>query len=405
MTTFSDSISAILEEVPALYRGPGGAIAVLKDGELVGQQVWGFADLEQRIQMTADTILPICSISKQMVCGLLKDLERNPAAAMKARGIEPAQQLSDELSQMLNPKLLQDTGLTIHHLANMQSGLRDYWALTVLWGAKPEGHFSVADHGPLVMERIKSFHFQPGTEFSYSNTNFFVLARVIERVAQQPLAELFAERIFKPIGMKTARLCAHTAEHPPPCVGYEGDETQGFYPAVNCIEWAGDAGIVASLADMTAYERFLDSSRNDPQSWYQSTSEQQHFKDGAPADYGYGLQRELVGGVVTVRHGGGLRGYRISRLYAPEPRISIVVMLNQEAGVAGLISDYILKQHWRFLKPSRRLSSPARIGLEHTSIWSPDWLSLCTQVLRESSSQISSESRRDTCGRAAPSPV
>jgi len=344
MTTFSDSISKILEEVPTLYRGPGGAVAVLKDGELVGQHVWGFADLDRRIPMTANTVMPICSISKQMVCGLLADLERNPTPAMLARGEEPAKQLSDQLGQVLNPKMLQDTGLTIRHLGNMQSGIRDYWAMTVLWGAKPEGHFSVADHGPLVMDRIKSFHFQPGTEYSYSNTNFFVLARVIEVVTQQPLAELLAERIFVPAGMATASLCAHTAEHPPPCIGYEGDETQGFYPAMNCIEWAGDAGIVASLVDMTAYEQFLDSSRTDPQSWYQSNSEQQRFKDGAPADYGYGLARQLVGGVTTVGHGGGLRGYRLSRLYAPEPRISIVVLLNQEHGNPVAISNHILKR-------------------------------------------------------------
>jgi CubicO group peptidase (beta-lactamase class C family) len=344
MITSSDSISKILEEVPALYRGPGGAVAVLKDGKLVGQHVWGFADLERRIPMAADTVMPICSISKQMVCGLLTDLERNPTPTMLARGIEPAKQLLDQLGQVLNPKMLQDTGLTIRHLCNMQSGIRDYWAMTVLWGAKPEGHFSVADHGPLVMDRIKSFHFQPGTEYSYSNTNFFVLARVIEMVTQQPLAELLAERIFAPTGMATARLCAHTAEHPPPCIGYEGDEMLGFYPAINCIEWAGDAGIVASLADMTAYEQFLDSSRTDPQGWYQSNSEQQQFKDGASADYGYGLHRQLVGGVTTVGHGGGLRGYRLTRLYAPEPRISVVVMLNQEHGEPDAVSNYVLKQ-------------------------------------------------------------
>lgn len=344
MATFSDSISKVLEEVPALYRGPGGAIAVLKDGKLVGQQVWGFADLEQRIPLTADTIMPICSISKQMVLGLLTDLEHNPTPAMVARGVDPAKQFSDELGKLLNPVLLKETGLTIQRLGNMQSGLRDYWAMTVLWGAKPEGHFSIADHGPLVLERTKSFHFESGMEYSYSNTNFFVIGRVIERVTQEPLAKLLAERIFAPIGMKTAKLCAHTAEHPPPCVGHEGNEEHGFYPAVNCIEWAGDAGIVASLTDMIAYEQFLDSSRTDPTSWYQSNSKQQHFKDGAPADYGYGLGREIVGGVTTLRHGGGLRGYRLNRLYAQDPRISIVVLINQEYGDAGAVSNFILKR-------------------------------------------------------------
>ena len=360
MTAFANSLSQVLEDVPALYRGPGGAVAVLKDGELVGQQVWGFADLDQRIPMAADTVMPICSISKQMVCGLLTDLERNPTPAMIDRGEEPAKQMSDQLGQLLNPKLLQDTGLTIRHLVNMQSGLRDYWALTVLWGAKPKGHFSVADHGPLMLERIKSFHFQPGTEYSYSNTNFFVVARVIEKVTQQPLAELLAERIFAPAGMATARLCAHTAEHPPPCIGYEGDEAQGFYPAINCIEWAGDAGIVASLADMIAYEQFLDSNRSDPLGWYQPNSEQQRYKNGAPANYGFGLARELVGGVTVLRHGGALRGYRLTRLYAPEPRISIVVMLNQEHGVSAVISNYILKRALAFPEDKHEVVQPSQ---------------------------------------------
>ncbi|EXJ83125.1 hypothetical protein A1O1_06744 [Capronia coronata CBS 617.96] len=364
MTTLAAVIPQVLADVPSRFRGPGGAVAVLKDGELVGQQLWGYADLQGRIPMASDTLLPICSITKQMLCGLLTDLQRSPTPAMSARGEEPAKQLSDQLGQLLHPNLLQDTGLTLRHLCNNQSGLRDYWALTVLWGAKPEGHFSVADHGPKMLASLKSFHFQPGTEYSYANTNFFVVARCIERVTAQPLGELLAQRIFAPAGMQTARLCAHTAEHPPPCVGYEGDEASGFYPGVNCIEWAGDAGIVASLADMVAYEQFVDRSSHshDSQSWYGINSEQQTYNDGSPADYGFGLVRKQVGGVLTVGHAGALRGYRLSRSYAPEPRISIVVLLNQEHGDAVGVSEYILKRIMGVPEAKDEIASP-----------DPDW--------------------------------
>ncbi|KAH9905994.1 beta-lactamase-type transpeptidase fold domain-containing protein [Xylariomycetidae sp. FL2044] len=344
MTAIAASIPEILADVPSRFRGPGGAVAVLKDGELVGQRCWGYADLHSRTPMAADTVLPICSITKQMLCGLLTDLERNPTPAMKARGEDPAKQLSDQLAHLLHPDLLRDSGLTMRHLGNMQSGLRDYWALTVLWGAKPEGHFSIADHGPQMLARLKSFHFPPGTEYSYANTNFFILGRCIERVTGQTLEELLSQRIFGPAGMETARLCAHSAKHPPPGVGYEGNEEFGFYPGINCIEWAGDAGAVASLNDMIAYEKLVDRSRGDAQSWYGSNSEPQTYNDGTPADYGFGLARQLVGGVLTVRHGGALRGYRLSRSYSPDPRLSIVVLLNQEHGDAGGVSDYILKR-------------------------------------------------------------
>ncbi len=344
MDTLAASIPDILSDVASRFRGPGGAIAILKDGELVGQQLWGYADLHRRIPMAADTLLPICSITKQMLCGLLTDLERNPTPAMSARSEEPAKQLSDQVLQLLHPDLLQDTGLTIRHLCNNQSGIRDYWAMTVLWGATPEGHFSIAEHGPKMLARMKSFHFQPGTEYSYGNTNFFVIARSIERVTGEPLGELLAQRIFAPAGMKTAKLCAHTAEHPPPCVGYEGPEAFGFCPGINCIEWAGDAGIVASLTDMIAYEQFVDRSHHDLQSWYVTNSEQQKYNDGTPANYGFGLARKSVGGVLTVGHAGALRGYRLSRSYSPESRVSIVVLLNQEHGDAVGVGEYILKR-------------------------------------------------------------
>lgn len=365
MAAIAASIPEILADVPSRFRGPGGAVAVLKDGELVGQQLWGYADLQRRIPMAADTVLPICSISKQMLCGLLTDLERNPTPAMSARDEEPATQLSDRLGQLLDPSLLQQTGLTMHHLCNMQSGLRDYWALTVLWGAKPEGHFSIADHGPQMLARMKSFHFQPGTEYSYANTNFFVIARCIEQVTGQALGELLAQRIFAPAGMQTARLCAHAAEHPLPCVGYEGSEAFGFYPGTNCIEWAGDAGIVASLADMIAYEQFVDRNRDASPSWYSSNSKQPKYNDGTPANYGFGLVHKLVGGVLTVRHAGALRGYRLSRSYSPEPRVSIIVMLNQEHSDVVGFSDYILKRVMGVPEVKNEVISPG-----------PDWIGI-----------------------------
>lgn len=340
------SVSEILADVPTRFRGPGGTVAVLKNGKLLGQQCWGYADLQRRIPMTADTMMPICSISKQMLCGLLTDLERNPTPAMVAQGDAPSKQFADQLAQLLHPGLFKNPNweLTMQHLCNNQSGLRDYWALTVCWGANPEDRFSIAEHGPQVLDRLRNFHFKPGTQYSYANTNFFIIARVIEKVTGEELGKLLQERIFTPAGMKTAKLCADTAEHPPPVVGYEGDEETGFIPAVNRIEWAGDAGIVASLEDMIAYEQFIDRSAMDPQSWYAINSQQQKFENGVHAAYGYGLARQYVDGVLTVRHGGALRGFRLSRCYAPVSRVSVVVLLNNDRMEPGVVSDYILKR-------------------------------------------------------------
>jgi CubicO group peptidase (beta-lactamase class C family) len=79
-------VQEILETIPSLYRGPGGAIAVLKDGELIAQKTWGYAGMDKRIPITSQTLMPICSISKQMVCALLLDLESNPPPELAANG-------------------------------------------------------------------------------------------------------------------------------------------------------------------------------------------------------------------------------------------------------------------------------------------------------------------------------
>ena len=128
MTTSTPDISAILASVPHLKRGTGGVVAVIKDGELLSKRAWGYANLEQRIPMTTDTQFPICSISKQMICLTMESLRKNPTASMKARKESPEEQFEAELKNLL-PNLPDDSGLKVADLYNMQSGIRDYWAM------------------------------------------------------------------------------------------------------------------------------------------------------------------------------------------------------------------------------------------------------------------------------------
>lgn len=332
------SVQEILDSIALRYRGPGGAVAVVKDGELVGERVWGYADLSQRIPLTAQTVMPICSISKQFVCALLLDLHRNPTPAMAVKG-DVRKQFTDALAELLRPEIIDGSGLTIEHLCDMQSGLRDYWAMTTLWGAKPDDEFLIERDAPPARDWTRSFHFKPGSEYSYCNVNFHVVGRAIERVTGEPLGKLLAERILAPAGMKTAALCPNTAHHPPPCVGYEGDEQHGFFPAVNRMEWSGDAGLVASLTDMIAWEKFLEGELSDPQSWYHTIRQPHAYNDGAYAPYHYGMCHVDVEGVDTLGHGGALRGFRLHRRHAPEEHLSVVVLFNHEGDPSAAVDD------------------------------------------------------------------
>jgi D-aminopeptidase len=309
-------INRAIDELPSRFKGPGGAVAVLKDGVIVARQAWGYADLARHVPFSPETLFPICSISKQFTCGLLLDQLSDPSrldAALKAR----------------LPKL-QEPVPHIFHLCHNQSGLRDYWALTVLCGAMPEGAFRPEDAASL-MGRTRTLHFPAGTQYSYSNGNFRLLSDLVEDHLGKPFAELLAARILAPAGMATARLNPETGALPGDAIGYEGDDDFGFVPAVNHIHWTGDAGMVASLDDMIAWERFIDRTSGEADSLYRRLSARPSFSDGNQASYGFGLAHMESQGVPVTGHGGALRGWRSQRLHAAKERLSVVVLLNHES--------------------------------------------------------------------------
>lgn len=346
-------VETALQSVEETYRGPGGCVAVVHSDGHVARRVWGFADMEKRIPMTSQVQIPICSISKQMVCLALVDVMRNPTPAMVARGSDAEEQLNAELRELL-PQLANVQGgpPTMAHLHSMQSGIRDYWAMTSpLWGARPDDPFSLALDAPRAIQRTNSLQFEAGTETSYSNVNFYILARALEKVSGQGLGQLLVERVFIRAGMATASLCPNTVGPPHPIVGYEGDEKRGYIAAVNRIEWSGDAGIVASLEDMVAYEQWLHNSWADEKSIYRSVTEPPKFKDGSPAYYAFGLGHGETAGKQWIGHGGALRGFRLQRLHVPSENVSVVAMFNHE-GDSGSAAESVVKKLFKFEEPA-----------------------------------------------------
>ncbi len=144
--------------------------------------------------------------------------------------------------------------------------------------------------------------------------------------------------------MNTAELRPDTNDLPGSCIGYEGDELKhGFFRAVNRIEWSGDAGIVASLNDMIAYEQYLDQKHADPDSAYRKNSQAPTFIDGSPAFYTWGLIHSKTAGHNSLGHSGGLRGFRLSRRHLPDAHMSAVVMFNHESDPEAA-STYLLEK-------------------------------------------------------------
>ncbi|HUB11775.1 MAG TPA: D-aminopeptidase [Acetobacteraceae bacterium] len=299
--------------LPRSYPGPGGAVAVLRGGETLVRHAWGYANAERRLPFTPATLFRFCSITKQFTCALLLDQFPDPAV------------LDQDLRALL-PNLEQAPPATLQ-LCHNQSGLRDYWALAMLHGALAESPFA-DDEATRVIAGARTLQFIPGTRYSYVNQNFRLLCEMMQHRAGRSFAELLRSRIFARAGMASALLAADTRAMPDGTEGYEGTQPAGFRPAENRIIWTGDAGLGASLDDMIAWERHIDSTRDDPASLYRRITRPVTFADGTPSPYGFGLNRGTEWGRAYTGHGGALRGWRSHRLYLPQERISVVVMFN-----------------------------------------------------------------------------
>ena len=302
-----------VEALPRAYPGPGGAVAVLRDGETLVRHAWGWANAERRIPFTPRTLFRMCSITKQFTCGVVLDAFPDPSV------------LDDDVRARL-PRLEQPAPGALH-LCHNQSGLRDYWAVAMLHGSPVEAPFGDTE-ARSVIAGTRTLQFEPGTRHSYVNQNFRILADIVQERTGRVFAELLRSGIFERAGMATAFLAADTSAMPDGTQGYEGTPTGGFRAAENRILWTGDAGLGASLDDMIAWERHIDATRDDAYALYTRMSAPVSFSDGTPAVYGFGLNRGTELGRQLTAHGGALRGWRSHRMYVPSERVSIVVMFN-----------------------------------------------------------------------------
>jgi D-aminopeptidase len=314
MTTFLIArLDRAVETLPRSYPGPGGAVAALRNGEVLLRHAWGWANAERRIAFTPRTLFRMCSITKQFTCAVVLDAFPDPSV------------LDGDVRARL--PLLEQPAPGALHLCHNQSGLRDYWAVAMLHGSPPEAPFGDTE-AARVIAGTRTLQFAPGTRYSYVNQNFRLLSDIVQQRTGRSFAELLRTRVFDRAGMASALLAADTRALPDGTEGYEGTPTGGFRAAENRIVWTGDAGLGASLDDMIAWERHIDATRDDADALYSRLCAQAAFADGTSSAYGFGLSRRSELGRPITAHGGALRGWRSHRLYVPSERVSVVVMFN-----------------------------------------------------------------------------
>ena len=342
---------------------PGCAVGVIEDGELVFGKGYGMASLELGVPNTTETVYYVGSVSKQLV-----------AASVTLAARQGHLALDDDIRRHLPEMPDYGTPVTVRHLIHHTSGLRDYLALMWMAGMRYEDVHPDEEIIALVA-RQKALNFEPGAEYLYSNSGYFLLAEIVKRATGRSLREFAQETIFGPLGMTHTRFHDDRTEVVPGrAMAYESDDEDGFR-----LLWylnfdkVGSGGLLTTVEDLVLWDRLFYSDDLAGGGLVEQLLERGVLNDGTELGYAFALEHGKHRGLPTVAHAGAFMGFRAQLLRFPDERVSVVALCNLASADpdrrAREVADVVLEG--RFPEPeapSLEEALPAFVQLSDESL-------------------------------------
>ena len=295
---------------------PGCAVAAARGGVTVIRHAYGMADLEQNTPIAPTTVFEAGSIAKQFTAAAVLLLTRDG----KLRLDDPIQSYLPEVRAF-------QRSITIRHLLNHTSGMRDWGNVVSLSHPRRSKVYTNA-HVLDIAARQRALNFVPGAEWSYSNTGYDLAAIIVERVSGMSLPEFTAARIFRPLGM------VHTSWRDDFTRIVRGRATayfsaaDGFHTQMPFENTIGAAALLTTVDDLLRWnENFWNPVVGDP-AFVREQERPGVLNDGRTHDYALGLRIGRDNGTTEVAHAGITAGYRADLLRYPAEHVSVAVLCN-----------------------------------------------------------------------------
>ena len=297
---------------------PGCAVGVSKDGLTIFSRGYGMADLEHDIPNGAETVFEGGSLSKQFT-----------AAAIMLLVIDGKLALDDDVRDYVPEVPDYSAKITLRHMMTHTSGLRDWGSVAQIsgWGREERSH----DHSDVIdiVSRQSALNFEPGHEYSYSNTGYNLLAIIVGRVSGISFADFSMKRIFEPLGMEhtqwrddyrrivKGRSTAYTALP---------DRTFEINRPIEYVH--GNGGILTTVGDLLTWNQALTTGRLGGREFVALMHETGHLNDGSEIVYAAGLRIAENSGVPAISHTGSTAGYRAVTTRYPDQGIALAMLCN-----------------------------------------------------------------------------
>lgn len=318
------AIDAFAKEAVSKGQTAGLVVAVAEQGKPAFVRGYGFANLEWQAQSTPDTVFRVGSITKQFASACILLLAEQQKLT-----------LDDKLSKYF-PEFPRADEVSIRQLLNHTSGVHSYPART---------EETIARVGISVPGMVKhlgglGYDFDPGSNFEYSNSGYFLIGAIIEKVSGQTFRAFAAERLFQPLGLShtaidlNEEIVSHRAS------GYEPDRAkQGAY--VNAVyshmSVPHAAGALRSTAtDLIKWTEALHGGRVLSAASYKEMTTAPRVPGKESVNYGLGLWLGPEQGHRLISHNGGIDGFEASLNYLSDRKMTLVILTNTHGGMREL---------------------------------------------------------------------
>lgn len=351
---------------------PSISVAVVRDGKLAFAQAYGWRSLSPAAPASVATRYRIGSISKQFTATAILNLVQAGKLS-----------LDDPVGRYV-AGLGESGRVTIRQALSHTGGFREfaavnYWPPETLRPITPQAIIERWATGPL--------EFEPGTRWSYSNTGYVVLGRVVEVIEGQPLSTVLQRLAFDPLGMTTARDVDLGRSATEDATGYWRVALGPLRPSPTpAAGWTFAAGQLAmSATDLATWDLSVINRGLLPQEFYVEQQSEAKLKDGSGTSYGFGLFVDELSGHRVISHNGIMPGFTAENRIYPDDRAAVVVLVNTDFGpalttVADALEEMIVRpvaeaRRARSTSPTplaRRLVDQLRMGLLDRSLLTDD---------------------------------
>ena len=305
---------------------PGMTVALARNGTMLYAHAYGYSDLTTHSATQTNTIFEIGSITKQFTAALIMKLQEQGEL-----------HVDDSISVYL-PDYKFPSAITLRTLLTHTSGLANYttfaqypgWAIN---GVSEATVLSAVSQTPLL--------FPPGTQWSYSNSNYFVLGAIIEKLSGQSYAANLEQYLFQPLGLVDTYFSV-----PPPgqsAIGYTLSGISMVPTLVADRSAAFAAGAISTdVSDLVAWDNALINGKVvSPASFTAMTTPVSSAIPGGGL-YGFGLALRTFDNRSTIWHNGRINGFTAETDVFLDSGFAVVVLTNSDAANPDAIAQEIM---------------------------------------------------------------